>query len=236
MDLKKLEKHIICTARTKKKKLSEDMPAVTIGMELWEIKKDKFLSLEVGGKIFEPLPNNIHTIYELNRLNSSIVEDLNRTRGYIAFEQWGKYWYSVRDVFGTTMKSVDFIKGITLIRKPCKEFNAMQKRVFQATGLKLEPLDLFRVKVVGKRGKNYQERGEREYYAHDPYTCRRISEWFKTNVKRNYHAEASIEAFINDEDASYATEYETESYGTKYQCLHLKAIDKNGRIVTTSNF
>ncbi len=230
--LEKMKSHVFSTARDWKKKLSENNPTVTIKMEVFVrrggIKPDRRYVFSIAGREFEAEDDSLYEVEKVSRMLENVGKALNMTRGYLVRENKDVFWYEARDVFGMTTRHIDITSGLVLFTKPCKEFNSLCRYLKRETTLVLNDTDLYRVSVVGKRGRDYRESGARHYYAHDAELCKKVLNWlhkYKTSVCT---LKASIEESSDCEDMDYSREYETESYGTKHRLLYLRVFTRNG--------
>ncbi len=129
IDLAKVKQCIIQTAQCEKAKLSENRPSITFKMEVWTRSdgnnENRRYVFRLAGKEFEADDRSLGAVRDMSRVFSICCRELNEKRGYlvVAFEE--PFFYEARDVFGLTTRSIDIVRGLTLMMKPCKEFRAL---------------------------------------------------------------------------------------------------------------
>lgn len=223
--------HVIDMARYMKQKLSEKNPTELLRMEIFTRsgggKPDRYV-INIAGKEFTAEDTSTSEISRFSRALLEVADKLNNTRGYHVCKMWEEFWYEGRDVFGSTMRSMRIVRGITLHIKPCKEFEALRRTIRKNSKYELGDLELFSVAIVGKRGTNYTESRKRDYYAFNPKKCLAILEWIRLNKRLSESLHVSVDECNDCEDQDYSREYETESYGTKHQYLTLRLFRKDG--------
>ncbi len=99
----------------------------------------------------------------------------------------------------------------------------------------LKDLDLYSVAICGKRGTDYRESREREFYAHSPKKCKQVLEWLVKNRRASDRLKVGIQESRDCEDEDYSRRYETESYGSYNRYLTLRLIDKRGNTRTLTD-
>jgi hypothetical protein len=230
MELEKLKQHVIASAIGMKKRLSERCPSITMKMEVWTRSNGNHTNaryvFKIGGRVFEADDCSLRTVDDVSRTLTKAMVELNAKRGYYVRELRDKFWYETRDCFGRTSDYLRITVGLTFMMKPCKEFELLRRYLRKYANTELLDTDLYSVSIVGKRGTNYTESGERNYYAHDPKKCRSICLWIAQCKKPNDGLIMAIEEKRYCEDENYSREYETESYGTFYRYLKLRVVDK----------
>ena len=90
-----------------------------------------------------------------------ITRDFKELRG----SGWNQYW-----------KPYSLLEKISLLNNPCKDFVSIQKFLLKYANYNLADFKLFDVRMGGKRGRLYDEEGDREYLANQPKKCARILE------------------------------------------------------------
>ena len=234
IDFEKLRQTILLAAQGEKKKVTDARPSVTMKMQIWtrsdgQHQNQRYV-FTISGKEFEADDNSISTVLKVSRMMTKCCTELNAKRGYIVREVREDFYYQGRDVFGTVTLGEEITSGLVFIKKPCKEYAALQRAVEKYTKMKLQDLDLYDVDVFGKRAMHYEETGERRYYAHNPNRCKGILEWFRKNVKQGDKVLIEIRGMRYCEDENYSREYETESYGTFHRYLFIRDMKHNGQL------
>ena len=148
-----------------------------------------------------------YDVRKLKNLIDMVVDEINKCNGLIA---------KAEDFYNCQA----FYDAIVITTKPCKEFSQLSRYIAKYANFNLDAADMFSVSVVGKRGCNYREKGERVYTAYDPKKCANILAWLKENKKRGT-LKVELKEKICDEDASYGRYYETETYGEKHRFLRM---------------
>ena len=148
-----------------------------------------------------------YDVRKLKNLIDMVVDEINKCNGLIA---------KAEDFYNCQA----FYDALVITTKPCKEFSQLSRYIAKYANFNLDAADMFSVSVVGKRGCNYREKGERVYTAYDPKKCANILAWLKENKKRGT-LKVELKEKICDEDASYGRYYETETYGEKHRFLRM---------------
>lgn len=148
-----------------------------------------------------------YDVRKLKNLIDMVVDEINKSNGFIA---------KAEDFYNCQA----FYDALVITTKPCKEFSQLSRYIAKYANFNLDAADMFSVSVVGKRGSNYREKGERVYTAYDPKKCANILAWLKANKKRGT-LKVELKEEIYDEDASYGRYYETETYGEKRRFLRM---------------
>lgn len=238
-DIEKMKAQVVNAAIVEKKRLSDSRPSVTMKMEIWERSdgrgENRRHVFKIAGKEFEADDNSLSTIRNVSKALSDVCKSLNEKRGYLVQELRTNYWYQVRDMFGYMSQSCEITIGLTFLQKPCKEFELLRRYLRKYAGIELKDLDLYSAPILGKRGTNYGECGERDYYAHNPRKCTEITSWIVMHRKSGCRLVAKIGFRRDCKDEEYSLRYETESYGTLYRTISLRFV-KNGKTLATKDF
>lgn len=237
MELEKIAAHINHAAIHCKKQLSEQYPSATLEVSIFERcdGANKWKVFSIAGKEFEAPDNSLSNVYKISRMLKDACEELNAKRGYIVGVIKKDIWYQTRDIFGNTWRSESVPMGLVFLRKPCKEFELLRRYLRKYANMELNDLDLYSVSVCGKRGSNYEECGERHYYAHNPRRCIEITSWIAKNRKPGCRIIANIEKRRDCGDGEYSRYQETESYGTVRRSLIIRIV-KNGQTISKHDF
>ena len=148
-----------------------------------------------------------YDVRKLKNLIDMVVDEINKCNGLIAKAEDFYNWQ-------------DFYDALVITTKPCKEFSQLSRYMAKYAKFDISVADMFSVPVVGKRGGDYRESGEREYTAYNPQKCLNILAWLKENKKRGT-LKVERKEKICVEDASYGRYYETETYGEKHRFLSM---------------
>ena len=237
LEIDKIKQTILLAAKREKMKLSEQHPSTMIRMEIWTRSNGNNLNkryvFKIVGKEFEAEDCSLNAVRKVSKALKDCCTLLNEKRGYMVVEMQTPFYYQGRDVFGSVTMSETITNGLLLLNKPCKEFTTLQKYLMRHAQFTLHEADLYSVSVTGKRGTNYRESEQRQYYAHDPEKCKNILAWLGKNRKSGDTITAVVEEVRYCSDEDYSREYETESYGTFYRFLHIRLTDKKNREKTT---
>lgn len=104
----------------------------------------------------------------------------------------------------------EFPKTLRFFTEGCEEFKELQHLVMR-DGINLNPKDLYRVRLFGKRGV-YDESGSRSYLAYNPTECKKLIELVK-------HNNVKVKTIDDVEDLDLSIRYETECYGARLVTL-----------------
>lgn len=212
MDYKKEKANILKSLKEDMEELKKKGGAMTVLLPIYQTSSGEAYMVIKKQKYSCDSPE-WHDVRELKNLIDMVVVEINKSNGFIA---------KAEDFYNCQA----FYDALVITTKPCKEFSQLSRYISKYANFNLDAADMFSVSVVGKRGCNYREKGERVYTAYDPKKCANILAWLKENKKRGT-LKIGLNEEICDEDASIGRYYETETYGEKHRFLRMTIISSS---------
>ncbi len=231
MDITTIVPQIVNAVRHERNKLSLQNPVVEITADAWSrmVGGEKFYSIKFAGHEFRTPDASPYHVFDFGKAIEEAAAILSKKRGYHISVIRKPFYYQTRDFWGMVTESETIPLGIALLTAPCQDFVTLAKTLEKACGLTVNPTDLYSVSVVGKRGRDYRESGQKNFFAYDIGKCKKVIDWIRENKKAGNILRASIESLIDAEDRDYSIRHETESYGTKHQYLLLTLFTNGGK-------
>ena len=206
MDYKTMKNNIMNSLKEDLMELKKKGGAMTVLLPIYQTSQKEAYMVIKKQKYSCDSPE-WYDVRKLKNLIDMVVDEINKCNGLIA---------KAEDFYNCQA----FYDALVITTKPCKEFSQLSRYIAKYANFNLDAADMFSVSVVGKRGCNYREKGERVYTAYDPKKCANILAWLKENKKRGT-LKIGLNEEICDEDASIGRYYETETYGEKHRFLRM---------------
>ena len=135
---------------------------------------------------------------------------------------------------------VEYPSKVILCDPPCKEFTALQnylnkygvvKYRYTTYPFKLANYELFTAAMGGKRGRLWNEYGEREYLDHDAERCAQILANLRKfrGTKDTMYCEKGEENYIDPVDREYSERHELDCEGEKRSYLSITIQSPSGK-------
>jgi len=210
-----------------------------IGMKYgWVGAKDDCYQIRLGGYDAPVLADKINTLYDLKEVISEVEKHINAQKkvkgwgtlnvAYDTIEFGDGYW---------NRKQVKYPSKITLCDVPCKEFTALQKYINKYGKTKygqvnLRNYELFRSAMGGKRGRLWDEYGDRRYLDNRPNKCAELLETLRNarGSKDVMLCERGTEDWIDPVDKRYSEMHEIECDGEKRSFLKVTIKTPTGKV------
>lgn len=177
----------------------------------------------------------------------SDIESVFREFGYMLDAQkkvkgWGGLNYNNDKItFNVGMwgdYSIKFIPKVCLAETACKEFNSLQNYINKygvgkyGCKVNLNNYELFSAAMGGKRGRLWDEYGERVFLDNKPKKCARILEELRKarGTKDTMLCERGEENYIDPEEQRYSAYAEIECEGEKRKYLHITIKTPTGKV------
>ena len=212
MDYKKEKSNILKSLKEDMEELKKKGGAMTLPLPIYQTSNGEAFTV-IKLQKYSCDSAEWYDVRKLKNLIDMVADEINKSNGFIA---------KAEDFYNCQA----FYDALVITTKPCKEFSQLSRYIAKYAKFDISVADMFSVPVVGKRGGNYRESGEREYTAYNPQKCWNILAWLKENKKRGA-LKVEIEEKICDEDASYGRYYETETYGVKHRFLRMTIISSS---------
>lgn len=162
--------------------------------------------------------------------------DINRElNSYIVKQKESKGWGGLNSI--DERVSFDLYKNYTLITKlvladaVCKEYNSLRNYIRKYGNYNLGDYTLYSVAKGGKRGRLWDEYGEREYLSNKPKKCARILEELRKvrGSKDTMRCYFGKEDYIDEVDYEYSVRHEIECEGEGRCYLKIEIKTPNGK-------
>ena len=212
MDYKKEKANILKSLKEDMEELKKKGGAMTLPLPIYQTSNGEAFTV-IKLQKYSCDSAEWYDVRKLKNLIDMVVYEINKSNGFIA---------KAEDFYNCQA----FYDALVITTKPCKEFSQLSRYIAKYANFNLDAADMFSVSVVGKRGSNYREKGERVYTAYDPKKCANILAWLKENKKRGT-LKIGLNEEICDEDASIGRYYETETYGEKHRFLRMTIISSS---------
>ena len=177
----------------------------------------------------------------------SDIESVFREFGYMLDAQkkvkgWGGLNYTNDKIYfnigGWSDYSVKFIPKVCLAETACKEFNSLQNYINKygvgkyGCKVNLNNYELFSAAMGGKRGRLWDEYGERVFIDNKPKKCVRILEELRKNrgTKDTMICKRGEENYIDPEEERASSYYEVECDGEKRKYLQITIKTPSGKV------
>ena len=187
---------------------------------------------------------NGKTFAELDYL-SEVKDVFTELRKLIESQQSVKGWATLvvandTQNFGSGWSSTEvrYISKITLADVPCKEFKALRNYI-QKYGVNkygscfvFAPFEFFSSAMGGKRGRLWDEYGDRNYLENKPKKCARVLEELRKyrGTKDTMLCERGKEDYIDEIDRKYSEYHEVECEGEKRYYLNITIKTPQGKV------
>lgn len=215
---------------------------IQVGMKHgWIGAKDDCYQIKVGrGGWDDPiLVDGITDYYDLKDIMGEVSKSLNEQKKV-------KGWGTLNIVTETLEKdtgsywnrpSFNYPSKITLCEKPCKEFVSLKNFINKYGkgkygSVNLSDYELFNSAMGGKRGRLWDEYGDRNYLANKPKKCALYLEQLRNQrgTKDTMLCERGHEDYIDPIDQRYSEMHEVECDGEKRHYLQITIKTPTGRV------
>lgn len=219
---------------------------LNVGMKYGYITKNKdCYQIRLGRQWFDApvLADGIESIYDLKEVICEVETLINAQKKV-------KGWSTLNVAYDTAEfeynswnpKSVRYPSKITLCEKPCKEFTALQKFInkygkstYRGTiygAVNLNNFELFCSAMGGKRGRLWDEYGDRRYLDNKPKKCAELLETLRNakGSKDTMLCERGTEDWINPVDKAYSEMHEIECDGERRSYLKITIKTPAGKV------
>ena len=197
---------------------------------VYDNKAGKYVDyIEVAGKQFKGM-SGMYEIQSVSREVVRLLDELRKTRG------WGNLTYNTTDVFeGVSYynrKRYILLDKVSLPDNPCKDFKAIQTFVKKYGNCTLPDFKLFSSAMGGKRGRLWDEYGDRHYLANKPNKCARIINELRLakGSKDIVTCKFGEEDYIDDAERRYSEYHEVECEGEKRHYLQIIIKSPAGKV------
>lgn len=211
----------------------------------WEGAKDDCYQIRLGYQWYDApvLADNITTIFDLKDIIKEVEKHINDQKNL-------KGWSTLNVAYDTcefgggvwNRTQVKYPAKITLCETPCKEFTSLQnyinkygKTTYWGSSygaVNLRNFELFCSAMGGKRGRLWDEYGDRRYLDNKPKKCVAILEELRSNrgSKDIMICERGTEDYIDPVDKAYSERHEIECDGEKRSYLKITIKTPTGKV------
>ena len=217
-----------------------------IGMKHgWDGAKDDCYQIRLGSQWYDApvLADKINTLYDLKEVISEVEKNINAQK---KVKGWGTLNVAYDSVeFGSNLwnrTQVKYPSKITLCDAPCKEYTALQNYInkygkttyWGSTygAVNLRNFELFSSAMGGKRGRLWDEYGDRRYLDNRPKKCAELLETLRKQrgSKDMMLCERGTEDWIDPVDRAYSERHEIECDGEKRSFLKVTIKTPAGKV------
>lgn len=212
-------------------------PSLDLGITLkhgWEGAKDEKYRLTINPNWFE---HDTHIIETDTR--SELEDTINILFGLLNQQAKVKGWTTLKVVrekvtFGDPWYGVKvtYPAKITLPDAPCKEYKSLQAFIKKYGNYNLGNFDIFHSRMGGKRGRLWDEYGERMYLDNRPKKCSAVLEELRKmrGSKDIMVCTFGREDYIDPIDQRYSEYHEVECEGEKRHYLEITIKTPAGKV------
>ena len=139
---------------------------------MYDMKAGKYLDyIEIRGKQFGGM-DGMRDVQAISNEVVRLLDEQKKVRG------WGNLVYTTTDLYEGVgiynQRKYTILDKIALPENPCKEFKALQTYLKKYGNCTLPDFKLYSAAMGGKRGRLWDEYGERRYLANKPSKCERV--------------------------------------------------------------
>lgn len=188
--------------------------------------------IRVGKKEFRGMEDT-NDIQQVSNMVVAMLNEQKKVKGWknIVFTTrdfrelrgsgWNQYW-----------KNYSILENIYLLDNPCKDFVSIQKFLLKYANYNLADFKLFSVRMGGKRGRLYDEEGDRYYLANKEKKCASILEELRKHRGTNdtITCQYGEEEYIDELERRYSSYHETECDGEKRSYLAITIKTPAGKV------
>ena len=198
--------------------------------------------IRVGGKEFR-CTKDLNEVQQISQQVIFQLDELKKTRG------WKNLTYNTRDIYEGvgfySQRHYVLLDRISLPDNPCKEYTALQKYInkyalasatFGGYNKPLGNFELFSSAMGGKRGRLWDEYGDRLYLDNAPKKCAKILEELRKykGSKDIMTCERGEEDYIDPMERRYSEYHEVECEGEKQKYLAITIKTPAGKVKYTT--
>jgi hypothetical protein len=207
---------------------------------IYEPKSNGYVDyIVVGGKEFR-CTKDLNEVQQVSQQVIFQLDELKKTRG------WKNLTYNTKDIYeGVSYynrKHYVLLDKVSLPDNPCKEYTALQKyinkygkKVYYGStygGVNLGNFELFSARMGGKRGRLWDEYGDRVFLDNKPKKCGQMLEELRKykGSKDIMICESGEEDYIDPIDRKYSEYHEVECDGEKRKYLAITIKTPAGKV------
>jgi hypothetical protein len=234
--IKKFNKEHINTKYFQPQTMVADL---NIGMKHgWVGAKDDCYQIKVGRNWDAPVvADKLTSLYDLKEVIGEVEKHINEQRKVKGWANLNVAYDSAWFGSGYYQNEVKYPSKITLCEKPCKEFTSLKNYINKYGkgkygSVNLSDYELFNSAMGGKRGRLWDEYGDRCYLANKPKKCALYLEQLRNQrgTKDIMLCERGHEDYIDPIDQRYSEMHEVECDGEKRHYLQITIKTPTGRV------
>ena len=211
----------------------------------WEGAKDDCYQIRLGYQWYDApvLADKLTTLYDLKEVIGEVEKHINAQKKV-------KGWTTLNVAYDTcefgsgvwNRTQIKYPSKITLCDAPCKEYTALQnfinkygKTTYWGStygAVNLRNFELFCSAMGGKRGRLWDEYGDRRYLDNKPKKCVELLETLRNarGSKDVMLCERGTEDYIDPVDKAYSERHEIECEGEKRSYLKITIKTPTGKV------
>jgi len=188
--------------------------------------------ITINGKEFFGT-EDLYDIQQISNMVVCLINEQKKVKGWknlvystrefsqIRGSGWNQYW-----------KNYSLIEKINLLENPCKDFVTIQKFLLKYAKYNLEDFKLFSAYMGGKRGRLFDEEGDRCYLANKEKKCAKILEELRKYRGTNdtITCKYGEEDWMDEIDRKYSIMHEVECDGERRHYLLITIKTPSGKV------
>ena len=181
--------------------------------------------------------DKLTSLYDLKEVIGEVEKRINEQRKVKGWANLNVAYDSAWFGSGYYQNEVKYPSKITLCEKPCKEFTSLKNYINKYGkgkygSVNLSDYELFNSAMGGKRGRLWDEYGDRNYLANKPKKCALYLEQLRNQrgTKDIMLCERGHEDYIDPIDQRYSEMHEVECDGEKRHYLQITIKTPTGRV------
>ena len=188
--------------------------------------------IRIGKKEFRGMEGT-NDIQQVSNIVVSLLNEQKKVKGWknltfatrdfseIRGSGWNQYW-----------KKYSILEKIYLLDNPCKDFISIQKFLLKYANYNLADFKLFDVRMGGKRGRLFDEEGDRYYLANKEKKCAKILEELRKYRGTNdtITCKYGEEDWMDEMERKYSAYHEVECDGVRRHYLEITIKTPSGKV------
>lgn len=197
---------------------------------IYDAEKKKYVEyIEVYGHYFKGM-ESMNDSQSISRYVISLLADLKKTRG------WKNLTYNTKDIYEGVAywerKHYILLDKVALPDNPCADFKSIQSFLKKYGNCDLPDFKLFSACMGGKRGRLFDEYGDRYYLANKKKKCATILNELRSarGTRDIVTCKFGREEYISDMERRYSEYHETECEGELREYVEVTIKTPSGKV------
>ena len=188
--------------------------------------------IRIGKKEFRGI-GDLNDVQQISNMVVYLLNEQKKVKG------WKNLVFSTRDFqelrgsgWNQYWKHYSLLEKIYLLDNPCKDFVSIQKFLLKYVNYNLTDFKLFDVRMGGKRGRLYDEEGDRYYLANKEKKCAKILEELRKYRGTNdtITCKYGEEDWMDEMERKYSAYHEVECDGVRRHYLEITIKTPSGKV------